>query len=337
MSQAFSSSSPTSASAPPAALPAVAPALVVLDWGTSSLRAYGLDARGQVVAQRQSGHGITQLPSAGSAGFEQALDLLAGDWLAAWPDTPWLACGMVGSAQGWREVPYVAVPAALADLAQGFGTVALPGGRPLRIVPGLIEPGALPNVMRGEESQLVGAVALDAACQNALVGLPGSHSKWALVRQGRIVHFDTYMTGEAYAALSQHTILSRTLRRGEAFNADAFVQGVDVALSEAGRRGPLSTIFGTRTLGLVGALDGEAQADFLSGLLIGHEVQAVRATAPADAAHLAWRLIGDERLCQRYSLALARVGVPDAPCMPQATPAGLWAIARAAGLLSLPA
>lgn len=313
------------------------PVLIALDWGTSSLRAYALDGQGQVLAQRQSKHGISQLPAPGKAGFEQALRALASDWLDDWPGTPWLACGMVGSAQGWCEAPYATVPIALDELSLGWATVELPNGRVMHIVPGLLEQGSLPNVMRGEETQLAGAMALDPACRDALIGLPGSHSKWAVLEQGRILHFDTYMTGEAYAALSQHTILARTLQRDQAFRVEAFLKGVEVAHSAAGRHGLLSNLFATRTLGLVGHLDGAEQADFLSGLLIGHEVSAVCATHVRSTAATVWRLVGDEQLCQRYQLALQSMGVSDARCLPQATSLGLFLIAQSAGLVARPA
>lgn len=312
-----------------------ATALIALDWGTSSLRAYRLDPAGRTLEQRHSPHGITQLPVAGAEGFVQALQLLAGDWLATWPRAPLLACGMVGSAQGWREAPYVAVPSDFAGLAGRLVTVPVGSGRTLLIVPGLIEHReGLPNVMRGEETQIAGALALQAVDDLGLIGLPGTHSKWARVADGRVVAFDTYMTGEVYAALSQHTLLARTMERGGAFDEAAFRRGLETAQSEAGRRGPLSTIFSTRTLGLTGVLTAKAQADYLSGLLIGHEVQSVCRTLGAELQGQAWQLIGDEQLCRRYQVALRHAGVEGVRWISQATEAGLWHVAQAAGLVA---
>ncbi|MFT4189937.1 MAG: 2-dehydro-3-deoxygalactonokinase [Comamonas sp.] len=312
-----------------------ATALIGLDWGTSSLRAFRFDAQGKVGERRHAPHGITQLPAAGPAGFEQALAAIAGDWLEAAPAAPLLACGMVGSAQGWREARYVAVPADPVRVAAELAEVSLGGGgRRLLIVPGLMEAGDLPNVMRGEETQIAGALALRAVGPDGLIGLPGSHSKWARIERGGVAAFDTYMTGEIYAALSQHTLLARTLRRSDDFDAAAFERGLETAQSEAGRRGPLSTVFSVRTLGLTGVLTAEAQADYLSGLLIGHEVGSVCRTLGAQARGQSWSLIGDEPLCRRYRLALAHAGVADVRWIAEATEAGLWAMARAAGLVA---
>jgi 2-dehydro-3-deoxygalactonokinase len=211
--------------------------------------------------------------------------------------------------------------------------VATRGGAVLHIVPGLIERGELPNVMRGEETQVVGALQ-DGAAGELLIGLPGSHSKWVRIDGERFSHFDTFMTGEAYAALSGHTILGRTMERGAPFDAAAFERGARVAPGEAGVNGVLSTIFSARTLGLTGALDGAAQADYLSGLLIGHEIAALRAARAAAglAADPRIVLIGDGKLCERYRETLAWHGYTNAVISAQATERGLWKIAVQAGL-----
>jgi 2-dehydro-3-deoxygalactonokinase len=322
--------------------------LIALDWGTTSLRAYRLGDHGQVLEQRTLSAGIMQLPTtprliAGvlcSDGFELAFDEACGDWLDAQPGTPVIACGMVGSAQGWREAVYRETPADVASLSATLQTVRSVRGVDVHIVPGVLQRSALPNVMRGEETQVLGILASLPAGpseQSLLIGLPGSHSKWVQVADGRIVHFDTFMTGEVYAALSTHTILARTMRSRETFDADAFDRGVKVALSDDGAAGPLSTIFSCRALGLTGELSPDAQPDYLSGLLIGHELVALavlqRQRQGPNTELPPIILIGNAQLCARYSRALAACGFPQVTLAQQATERGLWQLAVQANLL----
>jgi 2-dehydro-3-deoxygalactonokinase len=307
--------------------------LIGLDWGTTSLRAYRFDGSGQVVESRHRPSGIMQITDAGagrSDGFERALDQACGDWIAADPGGPVLACGMVGSAQGWREAPYVEVPASLDGLGGALTSVATARGATLHIVPGLIARGPLPDVMRGEETQVAGAIEPGAAA-GAWIGLPGTHAKWVRVQDRRVVGFHTFMTGEVFAALCAHTILGRTMRPAAAPDLGAFDRGVAVARSPEGRLGPLSTMFSARTLGLVGELAGEAQADYLSGLLIGHEVAALDQLGERGEPIL---LIGEAALCERYRRALAASGHAPATIAAGATERGLWRIAVAAGLVA---
>ncbi|WP_407310621.1 2-dehydro-3-deoxygalactonokinase [Pseudomonas sp. nanlin1] len=318
--------------------------LIALDWGTSSLRAYRLGPNGRVLEERSRALGIMQLPSAPRQiaghhcqdGFELALDEACGDWLQAHPQVPLIACGMVGSAQGWREAAYCPTPARVADLGASLLPIDTLRGHRLYVVPGVIEAGALPNVMRGEETQVLGLLQqrnAAGASGELLIGLPGSHSKWVRLVDGCIEHFDTFMTGEVYAALCSHTLLGRTQRPSAQFAQAAFERGVQVAASAQGDLGPLSNMFSARTLGLTGQLPGEQQADYLSGLLIGHELralsQALGAAAPAEVA-----LIGNDQLCQRYRLALAHFPFSAVTLVERATEQGLWSLAVAAGLVA---
>jgi 2-keto-3-deoxy-galactonokinase len=220
-----------------------------------------------------------------------AFDAACGDWLDAQPGLPVIACGMVGSAQGWSEAAYRNTPADVASLGQALHTVRSLRGVDVHIVPGVIEQVGLPNVMRGEETQVLGVLQNLSASGEFLIGLPGSHSKWVEVVDGCITHFDTFMTGELFAVLSQHSILGRTQRSAGQFEADAFDRGVQVALSADGQRGVLSTLFSARTLGLTGELAPDQQPDYLSGLLIGHEL----AGLPGAAKHKPIILIGARR------------------------------------------
>ncbi len=341
--------------------------LIALDWGTSSLRAYRLGAAGQVLESRSLPWGVMKLPevvaapnSGGdlNARFEFAFEEACGDWLRAAPHAPVIAAGMVGSRQGWIEAPYLSLPIAVDRIGRTLSTVQTRRGQIVHIVPGLIENSALPNVMRGEETQVIGALSMLDGGQTPsradpqsepdrmiLIGLPGSHSKWVQVRiqhratQSRIEHFHTFMTGEVYAALCEHTILGRGMQTGDV-NADhdaAFDRGVRVAQSPAGSAGVLSTIFSTRTLGLTGELDGADQREYLSGLLIGHEIAALQ-TLLAQQAQQPERvlLVGDAALCVRYTRALRAYGLDQIEVAAQATERGLWQLAMAAGLLNHP-
>jgi 2-dehydro-3-deoxygalactonokinase len=320
--------------------------LIALDWGTTSLRAYKLAAGGRVLEQRSLLSGIMQLPSAPrmiagqqcTDGFELAFDDACGDWLDAQPDLPVIACGMVGSAQGWREAAYRDTPANVANLGTSLTTLHSLRGVDVHIVPGVIERSRLPNVMRGEETQVLGVLqSLPAgAGDNLLIGLPGSHSKWVEVADGCILHFDTFMTGELFAVLSEHSILGRTQQRGAPFDSQAFDRGVQVALSTDGAIGPLSTLFSARSLGLTGELSPAEQTDYLSGLLIGHELAALatvqrrrRDSDPLPSIIL----IGNSQLCARYSRALDTCGFAQVSLAEHATERGLWHLAEAAGLL----
>ena len=315
-------------------------ALIALDWGTTSLRAYLFDAAGKVIATRVSTAGIMNLPvPAEEGGFDAAFDEACGVWLAQAPSLPVLAAGMVGSAQGWVQAPYVETPASAQALVAGIVRVRAACGAELAVVPGVLEPGALPNVMRGEETQIFGALSGagdEAEPQTSLIGLPGTHAKWVVVEGERIARFYTFMTGEVYAALCAHTILGRTMKHPVEPDTAAFLRGVGVA-REQGCVGLLATAFSTRTLGLTGQLAADEQPDYLSGLVIGHELAGLEAALSrrdVALASCAPQLIGAEALCERYRMALAAFGCSGAHLVRQATEHGLWRIAVQAGLVA---
>lgn len=303
--------------------------LIGLDWGTSSLRAYRFGDNGQVLETRELALGIMQVAQ---QRFDQALDEACADWRAADAGVPLIACGMIGSAQGWREVPYCPAPAGAAEVASSVLKVPLGDGQALHIIPGVLQSGRLPNVMRGEETQVFGL--LDSLqAEPLLIGLPGTHSKWVRSEEGCIRHFDTFMTGEVYAAVCAHTILARTQQRPDSFRAEAFDRGVAVALSSDGALGPLATLFSARTLSLTGALAPTDQPDYISGLMIGHEVATLTGTFEGGRAAPRIVLIGNGPLCQRYERALNAAGVAGVHTATQATERGLWLLAVAAGLI----
>ena len=301
--------------------------LLALDWGTSSLRAHLLGEGGALIDERRRPWGLLHLPE---GGFAAALQGVAGDWLAAMPGLPLIASGMVGSAQGWREAPYAGCPAdASALAAQLLRFEALPGVL-LHIVPGVRLAGPRPDVMRGEETQIVGLLCLQPSlATRATLVMPGTHSKWVCVEAGRIVDFHTYMTGELFALLREHSILGRPAREagGGAGSDEAFDRGVQ-AVREAGAAGATARLFSARALVLAGQLKAADSLDYLSGLLIGEELRCALPAAGGPAPVL----VGDAALCARYQRALALYGC-DAPSAGQGmAAAGLWQIAVQAGL-----
>lgn len=305
--------------------------LIALDWGTSSLRAYRLGTNGQVLEQREAASGIMQLQSHGDDAFEQAMNATCGDWLDHTPAVPLIASGMIGSAQGWRETPYIECPVDIGQLSAALTRVSTRRGHDLWIVPGVIQRGGLPDLMRGEETQVFGLLAEPDEAP-VLIGLPGTHSKWVAVESGRLASFHTFMTGEVYAALLAHTILGKTRVANDEFDAAAFDRGLAVARSAEGGGALLSTIFSSRSLVLTGELAGAGQADYLSGLLIGYELLAmVKLCQPNPQQPIA--LIGSALLCDRYLRAMRHCGFQRVGLASQATVAGLWRVASEAALV----
>lgn len=267
--------------------------MIAVDWGTSSLRAFRLDAAGRILDHRSSVLGIMHVPGGDFAGV---LRDQVGDWLAA-GERDILLSGMIGSRQGWVEAAYLPCPATPASIAAALVPVPFEGAR-VRLVPGLSDrdEAGVPEVMRGEETQLLGVMAEMGG--TGLACLPGSHSKWARIEGGAIAGFRTYLSGEAFAALRQGTILGRMMVEAPP-DAAAFAEGV----ARSGAPGHLlHHLFGVRTRGLFGELADTASASYLSGLLIGHEIRA----ALPQGGHVA--LIGAAGLMGLYAAAIAQCG-----------------------------
>ena len=307
------------------------PHLIALDWGTSNLRASLLDARGQTLETRSAPGGVMAVQG---GQFAQALLALCADWLAQ-TNCPLMASGMIGSRQGWREAPYLDAPTSLAQAARQLITVPVMvadghAERLLHIAPGLrcLDSAGEFDVMRGEETQIWGA---DLPANSCCV-LPGTHSKWAWLGEGGAIrHFKTFMTGELYGVLTQHSILGRLMVFGAELGAsqhEAFAAGVRLGLR--GHAELPHTLFAARTAGLMGRVTPEALPDFLSGILLGAEIGG--ATAGAEPLQQV-TLIGDEALCQRYALALELKGLAVSRASDGATTRGQWLLAGAAGLL----
>lgn len=261
---------------------------IAIDWGTSNFRAFLMNGN-QCADSISAPCGLMHVRD---RHFAEALQPLIQPWLDRFPQLPLLMAGMVGSQQGWREVPYVALPAGREQLARNTAETVTPWGSPCRIVPGACGDNTygLPDVMRGEEVQLIGLAALHPQVAHCVI-LPGTHSKHAELFNGEIRRFSTFMTGEIFAVMLSHSLLGRDLPQAEE-DETAFERGVQNAqlapcLSNA--------LFSVRTLRLNGTLSPARVPGYLSGLLIGAELREL----PQKEA---W-IVGSPELTERYTRA----------------------------------
>ncbi len=270
-----------------------------MDWGTTNLRAWVL-AGGQILRRRDFALGVGGLQPGEAA--RQFRDTVRPAMDAV--ELPAVLCGMIGSTLGWEAVPYVECPARFQDLQQHLHRVAAPGP-PVWIVPGLKaqRPDGGPDVMRGEETQLFGW-AVGAASRGTgehLICLPGTHTKWVRLVDGRVESFVTAMTGELFAVLRHHSVL----RAGEAHDDDiAFASG----LKAAGDGNALaSRLFTARSRVVGGEMAPGHVESYLSGLLIGAEAASLPALFGMARGSLV-TIVGGPALCQRYRRALLACG-----------------------------
>ncbi len=275
------------------------PVSIILDWGTSSLRAALVSEAGETLDVRDTTSGGIQFVKDGA--FEAALMETAGAWFAEHGPLPVVASGMITSRNGWVEVPYVDAPASLADLAAGTRQITLGNGATITFLPGMRDPAAepFPDVMRGEETQIVG-FGLD---RDRTVVLPGTHSKWARVEAGRIAAFQTYATGEIFALLTKHSFIARAVEPAAGAEPvwSAFDRGAEFAASEARAADAfLSSVFSARTGILAGVLKPEDIMDYVSGLVIGSEFRQARAAGWLQSG-AAIGIVGNNVLNSRYS------------------------------------
>ena len=305
----------------------MSPALIGIDWGSSSFRAYLMSPDAEVLDGFVSGDGIG---SVAAGAYPVTLKRLIGGWLDAHPSLLVIASGMVGSRHGWREAAYVKCPAGPSDVAAHLAQV-MADGRRVVLAPGLshVDEAGQPDVMRGEETEIFGVADLGAR----LIVLPGSHSKWARVDGERVVGFKTFVTGELFAALRDHTVAGAFAKAAPAKSpGEAFTLGVRRGAAAAacqGRSGLLGLLFGARSLPLMGALPEDDVGEYLSGLLIGAEIGEARRLFRGEEPHLA----GAEALVARYLKACEALGVSARVAPPRAAARGLFRIARDGGLL----
>lgn len=271
------------------------------DWGTSNLRLALCSETGAVLDERR-GPGVASVQGQ----LAETFDALVSGWTAAHGVLPAVLCGMVGSAIGWTDAGYVACPAEPATIAASMASLR---SGAIRIAPGLSCRNVYgsPDVMRGEETQLLGALALTPQLRTGaqLLCLPGTHTKWVLMEQGAVREFLTAATGELFALLCRHSVLvgeSGDTQAGD--DSAAFARGLARIAGQPGAE-LIHRLFECRSLKLFGELSQSDAAPYLSGVLIGSDVAGALAALGARAGNGAVTLIGTAELTERYALALA--------------------------------
>lgn len=272
--------------------------LLGIDWGTTNRRAYLIDEEGRLLRKQSDEFGILAV----GGDFEASLARLLNEFELDHADV--IMSGMVGSRNGWQQTPYLGIEQALSRLPHAMVELktSLPQVR-CRIVPGYRYDDArgIPDVMRGEETQVFGALALSSA--NGWFLHPGTHSKWIHVREGFITQFCTFMTGELFSLLTRYGTLAALMQQREVA-ADAFEQGLQAAAA-----GSLShTTFGCRALVVTDSMPAAHAWSYLSGLLIGSELHDIRQRNPEDRSGPV-QLIGSPDLELHYRHALEYFGM----------------------------
>lgn len=297
--------------------------IIAVDWGTSTLRTYLLDESGTINGETISKRGILKVSD---KRFEDVLvDEVA--QLGVVTRCPIICSGMITSRQGWVETPYLGCPAEISDLAAEMVVRDTARLGPIYFIPGVMQHSPEPDIMRGEETQVAGLDQDDGLCL-----LPGTHSKWVNLEDGRIRGFTTYMTGDLYGALIAETIL-RALP-DEPWSTDDFLAGIRRGHEEH-RQGVslLASLFRSRARNILGLERSAGSRSYLSGLLIGAEIgNACSIYAPTRPV----TVIGDEPLTTHYLEGLAELGVTSRVAPARCAPRGIFQIALIKGLILLP-
>ncbi|HRK18013.1 MAG TPA: 2-dehydro-3-deoxygalactonokinase [Hyphomicrobiaceae bacterium] len=299
--------------------------LISVDWGTTSFRAALVGSDGRIVDRRAGAEGILAVPD---GDFRSVLERYVVDWRVARPTAQIVMSGMIGSRQGWVEAPYAATPASLDVVARDMRSIdAGPVLGAVLVVPGVAmsSNGLAPDVMRGEETQVFGALG-DGERDRRLFVLPGTHSKWVDVRDGAIAEFATYMSGEIFAALTSHTILGRLMADAKDDDRSGYADGVRAGAADGHAGDLLNRVFWARTHGLVDGWPGGRLKSFLSGLLIGAELKA--ASRRADGA-TTFTIIGSDTLSTLYLEAARVLGMEAVVAEPDRAVAGQILLLRA--------
>jgi 2-dehydro-3-deoxygalactonokinase len=311
-----------------------APALIAVDWGSTNFRALLLDAQGHCLETANSDLGILSASAIyRDKGFMPVLTQQLQRWAERYSALPVVLAGMVGSRSGWYETPYIETPASIDAIASKLFKIPEDVFAGAWIVPGVkgITPNHMPDVMRGEEAQLAGALLRDVqAGKPTLAILPGTHSKWVSVNNGRIESFATAISGEIFAMLRQHSCLAPLLDGGvDACDADEFNRGVELSKLA----GEISHhVFMLRSKRLLGQIDASQALQQLSGLVIGSEIANMQRLFSLNGRVA---VIGGSNLSELYRQALNRFDVnPALISGDTAFACGVVAIARAAKMIA---
>lgn len=299
--------------------------LIGIDWGTTSFRAWTIDYKGRILDRLENKSGILSLSN---RNFEVVFEECLGSWLENYSRIPIVLSGMITSRNGWNETPYLSLPADTSKIAGALVPFRTKRDRLIHFVTGIarnIDDG-IPDVMRGEETELIGAIA-DSKSSDGLYVLPGTHSKWVFVEQGAITRFHTFMTGELFALLSQYSIIQSLIEIGP-FCKSSFIKGVAEVRHD--QNSILSTIFSARTLAIFNRLHRCEISDYLSGLLIGTEIFSGLKNHNMLSSVT---LIGRGDLLDRYKIAFQQNNVELVSLKSDMASRGIFEIASKAGLI----
>ena len=298
---------------------AIQPGLIAVDWGSSRFRAYLLDETGGLLDRVENDQGIF---SHNRAGYEKILCRSCEKWLRWMPEIPIVMAGMIGSRNGWHETAYLPCPVSIRSLGANIIQIQDIRSHHVYIVPGIsvIASNGLPDVIRGEETQLFGAVDTLPA-DSMLTCVPGTHSKWIQVENNRITRFSTFMTGEMFAALRRCGSISSMLD-DRVTDSNRFMEGVGVSQREGGL---LNHLFSIRARAVTDRNGSKLNESYLSGLLIGAEIKSALEIYP-DTANIV--VVGAGDLIDDYSLAFSGLGISVSSSTSEtAFIRGLWKVA----------
>jgi 2-dehydro-3-deoxygalactonokinase len=269
---------------------------IAADWGSTHMRAWAIGEEDNVLAFRESNEGMKDLQQ---NEFEPVLLKLIESWLDDTKVTPVMACGMVGAKQGWVEAPYLKTPCVPID--NNHLTIANTYGKRIKVhlVPGVMQNHPA-DIMRGEETQIAGFINKNPDF-NGVVCLPGTHSKWVNIKEGQITSFKTFMTGELFGVISNHTLIRHSTSI-KGWNRESFEKGVHEGFNNPGLI--TSNLFSLRAESIVNDLDRDQARSTLSGLLLGVEL---------NGAQTFWEnsnviIIGSQLLSNNYHQGLKILG-----------------------------
>jgi 2-dehydro-3-deoxygalactonokinase len=274
--------------------------LIAIDWGTTSFRAYQISEQGDILDKRESNNGIISVKD---GQFAEMLAAQVGDWMDAAPYARVVMCGMIGARHGWKEVSYVTGQAGLNEIASGMELLVLCDGRNAWIVPGYsgVNADGQVDVMRGEETQILGTLSRKMGAR--MFCLPGTHSKWVSVIDGKISRTTTFMTGEVFDVMCHHSILGKLMTdqgREHEVAERWFDDGIEKAKMGISL---LSGFFGVRARALLAEIPEAYTKDYLSGLLIGTEIHDAYKNKDLEVT-----IIGSGKLIGLYGRAIRSFG-----------------------------
>ena len=306
-------------------------AMIGVDWGTTSFRANLLSPEGKILDKIFSSEGIL----ASHTSFEDTLEHAVSHWLEESPNIPILASGMITSHNGWIQTPYQQTPSSVSDFSNSLLRHKTKSNMAIYFIAGLSHENELgrPDIMRGEESQIIGAVAaeLPLPSEKRVYLLPGTHSKWAETSGEQITGFTTFMPGEFYALAIKHSILGTLTKNTSTSISDGFMKGVKARMNS--KHSILHLLFMSRTLAIFEKIQENEISDYISGLFICEEVLSAKRNGVIEQSKTV-RIIGRNELVDRYTLALSEAWFAVKSVSEDIITKAHFAIAKSGGLLS---